>query len=208
MNSLYVESPFLEHHGIKGQKWGVRRFQNYDGTLTKLGRMRVTGRNNIKRNLGTTDDVNDIVRTLTKKEKEWLVADPKKDYIDKEREDEILSYKAKTFVTRVGDTPVSFIEIWDTGGGKTGHIAIATRNDPKYRGKGYANKEIERAIKWADRYGSKRLDELRWTADKSNIRSNALAVKYGFVYDDEQSSNLYDGKYNIYYRKLKKGAKK
>ena len=23
----------LQHHGIKGQRWGVRRFQNYDGTL-------------------------------------------------------------------------------------------------------------------------------------------------------------------------------
>lgn len=28
MNELY-------HHGIKGQKWGVRRFQNYDGTRIK-----------------------------------------------------------------------------------------------------------------------------------------------------------------------------
>lgn len=40
MNSLYDESPFLEHHGIKGQKWGVRRFQNPDGTLTAAGKRR------------------------------------------------------------------------------------------------------------------------------------------------------------------------
>ena len=30
----------LTHHGIKGQKWGVRRFQNPDGTLTPEGKRR------------------------------------------------------------------------------------------------------------------------------------------------------------------------
>ena len=30
----------LYHHGIKGQKWGIRRFQNKDGTLTAQGRNR------------------------------------------------------------------------------------------------------------------------------------------------------------------------
>ena len=30
----------LYHHGIKGQKWGVRRFQNPDGTLTSAGKKR------------------------------------------------------------------------------------------------------------------------------------------------------------------------
>lgn len=28
----------LYHHGIKGQKWGIRRWQNEDGTLTEAGR--------------------------------------------------------------------------------------------------------------------------------------------------------------------------
>lgn len=30
----------LFHHGIKGQKWGVRRYQNEDGTLTAAGKKR------------------------------------------------------------------------------------------------------------------------------------------------------------------------
>lgn len=32
---------YLEHHGIIGQKWGVRRYQNKDGSLTELGKRRV-----------------------------------------------------------------------------------------------------------------------------------------------------------------------
>ena len=30
----------LSHHGILGQKWGVRRYQNEDGTLTEAGKKR------------------------------------------------------------------------------------------------------------------------------------------------------------------------
>lgn len=31
---------YLVHHGIKGQEWGVRRYQNKDGSLTEEGRRR------------------------------------------------------------------------------------------------------------------------------------------------------------------------
>ncbi len=31
---------YLSHHGVKGQKWGVRRYQNSDGSLTSKGKIR------------------------------------------------------------------------------------------------------------------------------------------------------------------------
>ena len=36
----YNYSDELCHHGIKGQKWGVRRYQNKDGSLTEAGKKR------------------------------------------------------------------------------------------------------------------------------------------------------------------------
>ncbi len=38
--SKYIPETSLEHHGILGQKWGIRRFQNSDGSLTPEGRTR------------------------------------------------------------------------------------------------------------------------------------------------------------------------
>jgi len=34
---------YLIHHGIRGQKWGERRFQNEDGSLTPEGKIRYAG---------------------------------------------------------------------------------------------------------------------------------------------------------------------
>lgn len=34
------DEEYIEHHGILGQRWGVRRFQNADGTLTEAGKKR------------------------------------------------------------------------------------------------------------------------------------------------------------------------
>jgi len=36
----YIKHSELFHHGIKGQKWGVRRYQNEDGSLTEAGKRR------------------------------------------------------------------------------------------------------------------------------------------------------------------------
>lgn len=39
MGKLYYETE-LRHHGVKGMKWGVRRYQNKDGSLTLKGKRR------------------------------------------------------------------------------------------------------------------------------------------------------------------------
>lgn len=36
-------SDVLQHYGIRGMKWGVRRFQQKDGSLTSQGRKRYGG---------------------------------------------------------------------------------------------------------------------------------------------------------------------
>lgn len=59
---------YLCHHGILGQKWGVRRFQNADGSLTYAGKMRLKGAKRkqdlIKTQLGIDVDQ----KTLMKKD--------------------------------------------------------------------------------------------------------------------------------------------
>lgn len=38
--AIFYEKCDLAHHGVKGQKWGIRRYQNKDGSLTAEGRSR------------------------------------------------------------------------------------------------------------------------------------------------------------------------
>ena len=55
----------LRHHGIKGQKWGVRRFQNKDGSLTADGKKRY-GADDYKNTLDKVNSAGKIVDEVRK----------------------------------------------------------------------------------------------------------------------------------------------
>ena len=59
----------LYHHGIKGQRWGVRRFQNKDGSLTPRGRKRYSDDSGDKKK-----DTEDEKKGLTDKQKKAIIA--------------------------------------------------------------------------------------------------------------------------------------
>ena len=46
MNNNYLIIKELYHHGIKGQRWGVRRYQNEDGSLTEEGKAKYGKKSN------------------------------------------------------------------------------------------------------------------------------------------------------------------
>lgn len=57
---------YLYHHGIPGQKWGVRRYQNEDGSLTNAGKRRYGESGPVKGEKSGRRYAKDVQKTLNK----------------------------------------------------------------------------------------------------------------------------------------------
>ena len=105
-----MESNYLAHYGIKGQKWGIRRYQNSDGSLTSAGRKRYSDSGGIR---GAVSKVKNAVtrrgssskaaakkKQEEKEEKEKETLEQKKDRVLKSRSAKELYENADLFTTQ------------------------------------------------------------------------------------------------------------
>ena len=86
---MYEYPDYLMHHGIKGMKWGIRRYQNKDGSLTNAGKKHVS-------NYKTARSLN---RKVDQEARKLINSDPrlKKDFGNDTDDPEYLEYVASGY---------------------------------------------------------------------------------------------------------------
>lgn len=153
----------LYHHGIKGQKWGVRRFQSKDGSLTNAGKKRYSNKE-IRQD-------RDAIRTeLASHGGSNLTGDAKKAYYENQKIEKRILHLLDKYE----------FDQDDGGGGKTDADRKAGQEYMELSEKYHYNDDIisiERnkqvTQKLVEKYGQKRIDQLK-TAD--NVKTGVAVV--------------------------------
>ena len=147
-----MHSIYLAHHGIKGQKWGVRRFQNPDGSLTNAGKKRYLDLENshmdkhmsFKSKNGDTIELDKMPPSILAKG----IARISPKYADNVRKNSLFEIKVNG--KRVGD-----LELNQNSKSELNVVWIGI--DDEHRGKGYASAVMKNVKEYAKESGNRKL---------------------------------------------------
>ena len=162
---------YLIHYGIPGQKWGVRRYQNPDGTYTDLGKEIRNNQNNYVK----------VANSLSNKEFD-LFSDKKGAHKKRQEDNKQMkqyfrnqpNYKdSQVVVSKHGNVTLAskefneYVNEWNIG----------WATNPKARGTGVTQKNIKETIEKIREVSKLPISA---TIAQENIASQKTALKAGF----------------------------
>lgn len=148
---MYLYNSYLAHHGIKGMHWGVRRYQNPDGSLTPAGKKRYDGL------------LNDHMKNHTKfKSRNGDTIELERVYpgaISRGLSKMSPSIKSKiaknsNFKVKVNNKKVGDVEIYQEDDKTLNGVWLGINE--KHRGKGYANAIMKNVLDYAREAGNEK----------------------------------------------------
>lgn len=180
----------IKHYGVKGMRWGVRRYQNKDGSLTSAGRKLAENDVAKKTVFGTAKPFQ--VKTRSG---ETLTAEPVKPWsTGKKILMSLLGEREKDQLGRRGDANYT---LKDSKGSKIGELSLKSKDsknayldwitiDEGQRGKGYATDVINNLLDTARSSGYQKVSM------NALKKPRALYERIGFTYTDTSQLGIVD----------------